>query len=346
MLAVAIPAGLGTRLERLRVPKRLAPVLAAALIAFAPLAVEAVLRAAQIGGSPYPEWVWVAIYAGFAAYLIAASTYVADRLRTVGPWIDKLLNSPEESEALAKWVRKSAPRGVQYAGCALLAVGIATVVEVAVHQSKSDLPARLPWLLGVAVAMFFAIDAVSWVVRFTWLLARLRRPEELAVQTAVPVLTPAIRVLRDFSATLAAVTGVGLCFFSVPLLWLIVHVRAEGVDGGAVRTWSLVGLVVCAGISLYAAAAPQLYLALVVGRQRDRILDAIDGCIPKGDHEQLFEAETEADLAKQRALFDAIAATRTSTIGVTSVVKWALGLLAPVLPFAASQIAKGIGLSF
>jgi hypothetical protein len=45
-----------------------------------------------------------------------------------------------------------------------------------------------------------------------------------------------------------------------------------------------------------------------------------------------------------RKLFDAITATRTSTIGVTAVAKWALGLLAPLLPFVLSWIGSRIGL--
>jgi hypothetical protein len=231
---------------------------------------------------------------------------------------------------------------VQLWGCAVLAGGIAAVVGLAVHASKSDLPLRAGWLFAIALAMFFAIDAVSWVVRFALLVSRLARERVLAMHTAAPVQTPAVRELRDFSATLAAVTGLGLFFFSAPLIWLIVHVRGEGVDVGALRAWATAGFAVSAGIALYAAVAPQLYLALLVGRQRDRILDEIDERIPKGDHSRLFHD----DVAKHRALFDSVAATRTSTIGVTSVAKWALGLLAPVLPFAIAQLGNVAGLSF
>jgi hypothetical protein len=154
------------------------------------------------------------------------------------------------------------------------------------------------------------------------------------------VQTPAVRELRDFSATLAAITGVGLFFFATPLLWLIIYVHGHGVDIVPLRTWSLVGFGVCGAISLYAAIAPQVSLALLVGSQRDRILDEIDRDIPKGGYSALLRN----GVAEQRKLFDAIAATRTSTISVTAVGKWALGLIAPALPFVVSWIGSSIGL--
>jgi hypothetical protein len=309
------------------------------MIAITPLLVDTGAR--LIGyGAPWPEIAWVVLYVMFTAYLMLASRYVLRRLIELGPRIDELLDSPTASTAVAAWVRRYANRRLQIAGCLLGAAGVATVLGLVVEGGSSDPPVRAGWLVGVFVAMFFACDAVSWVVRYGRLVARVGNEAVLAVHTGAPVQTPAVRELRDFSATLAAITGVGLFFFSAPLLWLIVYVEGHGVDVAVLRTWSLVAFGVSAAISLYAAVAPQLSLALLVGAQRDRILDAIDRSIPKGDHTLLLEDE----VAAQRQLFDAIAATRTSTIGVTAVAKWALGLLAPALPFVLSWLESSIGL--
>jgi hypothetical protein len=291
-------------------------------------------------GAPWPEAAWVAIYIVFAAYLIRASTYVAKRLVDLGPRIDGLLDSHARSEATAEWIRRTTPGLPQVVGCGVLAGGVAAAVGLVVGGSTSSPPVRLGWLLGVFLAMFFAFDAVSWVVRFVLLVARVSREKKLAMHDPAPVQTPAVRELRDFSATLAAITGVGLFFFSAPLLWLIIYVQGHGVDVAPLRTWSLVAFGMCASIALYAAIAPQVYLALLVGSQRDRILDEIDLTIPKDDHTRLLDP----DVVQQRALFDSIAATRTSTIGVTSVMKWALGIVAPALPFVVSWIESSIGL--
>jgi hypothetical protein len=188
--------------------------------------------------------------------------------------------------------------------------------------------------------MFFAFDAASWVVRFDRLLARVGRMGTLAVYDSAPVQTPAVRELRDFSATLAMITGGGLFLFSAPLLALIIFVDGHGVDTAQLRGWTIVAFGLCGSIALYAAVAPQIHLALLVGAQRDRILDHIDASIPKEDYKQLLCPE----IVKQRELFNSIAATRTSTIGVTSVLKWALGLLAPALPFVGSWLWSSIGL--
>jgi hypothetical protein len=187
---------------------------------------------------------------------------------------------------------------------------------------------------------------VTWVVRYGLLTWQIGRRSPLAVHTAVPVQTPAIRELRDFSATLAAITGVGLFFFSAPLLWLLVYVEGHGVDVTHLRTWSLVGFGISAAISLYAAVVPQVTLAWLVGQQRDRILDEIDVAISKygSGYEHLLEADENKEVLELRKLFDAITATRTSTIGVTAVAKWALGLLAPLLPFVLSWIGSRVGL--
>jgi hypothetical protein len=172
---------------------------------------------------------------------------------------------------------------------------------------------------------------------------RLQREQVLVVHEASPLNTPAVRELRDFAATLAAVTGAGLFFFATPLAWAIIYVRhMHGADVTVLRGWSIAACALSASIALFAAVAPQFSLALLVGRQRDRILDQIDATIPRGDPVKLVNPE----MAKRLALFDSVAATRTSTIGVTSVAKWALGLLAPVIPFITSHLAENIGLPF
>jgi hypothetical protein len=293
---------------------------------------------------PAAEIGWELIYVVFAAYLMLTSRYVSNRLIALGPLIDGLLDSPKASHDVGSWIRRVSPLWLQIPVCLVSAAGAAVVVGLVVGGSSSDPPVRAAWIWSVFVAMFFATDAVTWVVRYGLLIWQIGRRSPLAVHTAVPVQTPAIRELRDFSATLAAITGVGLFFFSAPLLWLLVYVEGHGVDITPLRTWSLVGFGICAAISLYAAAVPQVALAWMVGQQRDRILDDIDAAISKEGYEHLLDPEKNGKVVELRKLFDAITATRTSTIGVTAVAKWALGLLAPLLPFVLSWIGSRVGL--
>jgi hypothetical protein len=280
------------------------------------------------------------VYVAFAAYLMLTSRYVSRRLIALGPWIDGLLDSRTASRDVAGWIRTVSPRRPQIAGCLAAALGAAVAVGVVVSDSSSDFPVRAGWLASVFVAMFFATDAVSWVVRYGLLISQIGRRSPLAVHTGAPVQTPAVRELRDFSATLAAITGIGLVFFSAPLLWLLMYMDSHGVDITHLRTWSVAAFGVSAAISLYAAIAPQLSLAWLVGNQRDRILNEIDAAIPKGGYEHL----QKDDVIKKRELFDALAATRTSSIGVTAVAKWALGVLAPALPFVVAWLGSSLKL--
>jgi hypothetical protein len=348
MLGVALPLRLARLLDRRegserREPPRLAARIGAVLaLASTPVVLDLVLIAAG-AGAPYPVIAWSGMYVAFAIYLVVASGYIYDRLRKLGPWIDRLLATREAREAVAKWIAKASIPRAQVWLCGVGAVASVVLLGFVDHASAPRISLSAAWLLAALVAMFFAIDAVSWVIRFALLVIRLQREDVLVVHEASPLQTPAVRELRDFAATLAAVTGAGLFFFATPLAWAIIYVRhMAGADVTVLRGWSIAACGLSAGIALFAAVAPQFSLALLVGRQRDRILDQIDATIPRGDPVKLVNPE----MAKRLALFDAVAATRTSTIGVTSGAKWALGLLAPVVPFITSHLAENIGLPF
>jgi hypothetical protein len=156
-----------------------------ALIAMSPLLLY-VAALPLDGGAPWPEIGFVLAYAVFATYLILASRYVWRRLVALGPWIDDLLDSRTASEDVAGWVRRVSPLWPQIVGCVALAAGAAVTVGVVVAGSTPKPPVQAAWLFGVFVAMFFAADAVSWVVRYGLLVARVGKKTPLAVHTAVP----------------------------------------------------------------------------------------------------------------------------------------------------------------
>jgi hypothetical protein len=348
MLSVWIPARLAKGIQRLGAGERLARALAVATIVLLPLAINLVLWATG-NGAPFPQWAWAALYAAFAAHLLLSSAYVFNKLRDLGPRIDALLPTPERRHEIGAWIGKVSSRGRQLVICSFAAAGSMVLTAVVHDASHSGLSLSLVWLVALGLTTFFASDAVCWVLAFIALVWKLKEVDPLSVSVAAPLHTPAIRELRDFGATLAAVTGIGLFWFAAPLVWAVAYVHSiyqregsnQAVNFDVLQIASVVAMSAVACIALFAAIAPQLFLSQLVGRQRDRILDELDEDITKdGGPAGLLDPE----VAKRVALFNAITATRTSTVGVTSTAKWVLALVTPTIPFVIAALGEGLAL--
>ncbi len=311
----------------------------ACLVAIAglPLLVELVLRTVT-SGSTYPVVAWLAVYAVFAAYLMISSSFIWTRLIGVAPSIEDLLDGPARRADVASWIEKKSKRLPQVVICLVVASVSAVAMGLSDHRYPS-LRISVAWYFSTWLTLFIATDAVSWVLRFIALTARLRREEHLIVSTFAPVRTPAVQDLRDFAATVASVTGVGLFFFVAPLVWAVAYVLANHESAASLR---LLSIAPAAGTSLIAIAAvfaPQFFIASFVGRERDGLLQKLDGLIPKRDPLALLDHEIE----QRVALFNSIAATGTTSTSMSALTRRSAGLLVPLAPLLFTFLATVLG---
>ncbi len=292
-------------------------------------------------GSSYPVTAWLAVYAAFAMYLMVVSRMILTQLGAVARSIDTLLDRQDSRERVAAWIRQRwlSSRWLQLAFCTI----VASMGTGGMGNADHDYPSlhiTVAWYFSTWLTVFLATDAVSWVLRLILLTARLRREENLAVSTFAPTQTPAIRELRDFAATAAGVTGVGMFFFATPLVWAVAYLLPSYHNAIRLRTESSVPFAISLAIAIAAVLAPQYFIATIVKRERNLRLKELDLLIPKGSIAHLLDPEVE----KRIALFNSLAATGTFSVSFSAFTKQAAGLLAPLPPLLFPLLVTAVDL--
>lgn len=338
VLSVSLVEWLATRFDARpnQAPSLRARLLTIAIVAGSALLLDSVLRAFD-RGSHYPTIAWLGVYAAFAAYLMISSSVIWAKLFQIAPSLDSLLGSPDSRRDVAAWIEKVSSRRLQLS-LSILAATVSAVAMGLVDHHYTSLRISWAWYFATWLTIFFAFDAVSWAFRVVLLTRRLGRQRHLTVSTFAPVQTPAIRDLRSLAASVAVVTGLGLFFFVTPFAWAVAYVLGHHESAATLRLLSIPPVALTALTAVTVVFAPQFFIAAFVGRERDALLDRLDEEISK-DPDALLDPPME----RRVALFNSIAATRTTVFDTSALLKRATGLLAPLIPIVVALLANILG---
>jgi hypothetical protein len=297
------------------------------LCSLLPLAIDAILIPIHHASS-WRAYVWMAIGAALTTAMLITSPWAWRRVCELADPIDRMLEgSGAPHEEYVETVRRRL--GLGWSHYLLCGAG-AAVGLFGAYMSSRSLPRGTiggGYYVDSAMLGFFGADSVRWMLRIplilVWPLTGIR---SLRVVMHSPTTTPAIREMAQLSAETALRAGLGLFLLGIPLLWVILAAKTG--DTHVLVELALAPLAASAGVVLYVSFVPQLWLAQIVGTQRDRLLDELARELPEQGAANLLSPNTE----KAMNLYDQIAATSTETAEARAVAKRAVGALTVLLP--------------
>jgi hypothetical protein len=314
-----------------RLPGGRAP-LALAALSCVPLAVLAV--AAALGQSLEPFAVgWIVWYVPITLVAIAAPRWILRAVAEMGPDVDDLVVERADTAAVAGWLDRLARPRRQLLIC-LFILAFTTVGEYLRYHRHDAVDPGPAFYVVSGITMFWLCDGTIWLLALPLFVRRLLRVPRLRLVPHAPVSTPGIRRLSQLFLTIAVLLALAWFLLAVREGWSIVlEVEHHELDAGVVVA-GVGPFVIALLVSVYVMYLPQRWLGQIADRHRDRMLDEIAVTLPSEDPLALLDE----DVAKRRALYDAIAGVQTRTVGTRTLSRLALLVIGALSPYVASLV--------
>jgi hypothetical protein len=310
---------------------RARPRLALAALGCVPLAVLAV--AAALGQTLELFAVgWIAWYVPITVVTIATTHWILRAVADIGPDVDDLVIERDEDAAVAEWLdRLDRPRR-QLLIC-LFILAFTTVGEYLRYHSHDVDPGPAFYVVS-GITLFWVCDGTIWLLALPLFVHRVLRVPRLRLVPHAPVSTPGIRRLSQLFLTIAVLVALVFFLLATREAWsILLELKHDKLTARMVAA-GVGPFVIAMLVSVHVMYLPQRWLGQIADRHRDRMLDKIAATLPSEDPLALLDA----DVAKRRALYDAIADEQTRTVGTRTLSRLALLVAGALSPYVASLV--------